>query len=586
MQFARLLLCILLTLVPLRLAAQDQVWVQIEARPTLAEAEERARAYAGVFPNVAGFAIATGWYAIALGPWSEAEAARQLEVLKGERLIPADSYIAFQSRFGQRFWPVAGAAALPALPPLSETPPLPETAPLPEVAPETALVPLPDETPAEARASEGLLSAEARQELQAALAWDGFYQGALDGAFGAGTRRSMAAWQDAQGIEATGVLTTAQRATLLDHYRGERDALGLETLVETEAGIEVPYPSALVEFDHYEPPFVHFREKAGSGFRMLLISQPGDQTRLAALYDLMQTLEIVPVAGQRQLGRTGFTIAGKSAALESFTDVRLSGGLIRGYTLIWTPEGAGRAARVVAAMKAGFKPYGDRALDEGLGQPVAVDRGDLVSGLAVRRPALSRSGFWLDAEGLAATTAEAVADCAQVTLDGGHPAEVVLKDASTGLAVLRPMTPLAPRATARISAAAPRTGADIAIPGFPYEDRIDTAVLTFGTLTEAKGLDGEEGRYLLTARTRAGDAGAALLDGSGAVVGMLLPGGKAGDRVLPEDLGQALAAPALAGALAAAGLLPAAAEPPAGQLAPEDLARQGRDLAVLVSCWR
>ncbi|MFN6952675.1 MAG: serine protease [Albidovulum sp.] len=584
MRFVAVLVCVFFAVMPLRALAQSQVWVQIEAQPTLAKAEERARAYAGVFPNVAGFAMTTGWYAIALGPYTPADAEQQLRVLKGERLIPADSYIAFGNRFTRQFWPVAGAEIEPPTPPEASV----GTGPAPEA---TGMMPqpgLPDETPAEARRSEAALSADERRALQSALQWGGFYEGAIDGAFGAGTRRSMALWQAARGYDETGVLTTAQRAELLDQYRAETAALGLEVLTETEAGIEVPYPSALVEFDHYEPPFVHYRERAGSGFRMLLISQPGDQARLAGLYDLMQTLEIVPVAGERQLGRTGFTISGRSEALESFTDVRLSGGLIKGYTLVWTPAGAERARRVVEAMKAGFRMLGDRALDEGLGQPLAVNRADMVAGLAVRHPALSRSGFWLDPAGLAATTVEAVTGCTQVTLDGGHAADVILTDAATGLAVLKPQKPLAPRAQARISTAAPRPGADIAIPGFPYEHALDTAVVTFGTLADLRGLDGESDRYRLVAAVRAGDAGGAVLDGSGAVVGMLLPRDTTGARILPNDVAIALSAPALADTLAAAGLLPpaTAAGVPSGQLAPEDLTVLGRDLAVLVSCWR
>ncbi len=587
MRFAAVLFCLVLSLVPLGATAQEQVWVQIEARPTQSEGEERARAYAGVFPNVAGFAMSTGWYAIVLGPYSRAEADRQLRVLKGERLIPEDSYIAFGDRFTRPFWPQGGAsAALAPATPGPETAGPDATAALPDpVLPETAL---PDETPAEARAAEALLTADERRELQSALQWDGFYAGAIDGAFGAGTRRSMAEWQGAMGYEPTGILTSAQRAGLVDHYRAEQAAIGLQLLTEDEAGIEVPYPAALVEFDRYEPPFVHFREKDGSGFRLILISEPGDQTTLAGLFDLMQTLEIVPVEGERQLGRDGFTIAGQDGTLASYSDVRLSGGLIKGFTLVWPPAEAARAARVVAAMKAGFRPLGDRALDEGLGQPLAVDRADLVSGLEVRRPALSRSGFWLDADGLVATTAEAVKGCARVTVGEGHEAAVVLDDAATGLAVLKPGAPLAPRAHALISAAPTRVGADIAIPGFPYEDTLDTPVVTFGTLADTQGLDGEEGRARLTATTRPGDAGGAVLNGAGQVVGMLLPRDTAGNRVLPDDTAVALDAGTLAGALAAAGLLPAteAEAVPGGQLAPEDITRLGRDLAVIVSCWR
>ena len=55
--------------------AQDQAWVQIEAQPTLAEAIERARAYTSVFPDVAGYALNSGWYGIVLGPYSSDDAA-------------------------------------------------------------------------------------------------------------------------------------------------------------------------------------------------------------------------------------------------------------------------------------------------------------------------------------------------------------------------------------------------------------------------------------------------------------------------------------------------------------------------------
>ena len=42
--------------------------MQIEAQPTLAEAEERAQAYAGAFPDVAGFRLSSGWYRHRAGP--------------------------------------------------------------------------------------------------------------------------------------------------------------------------------------------------------------------------------------------------------------------------------------------------------------------------------------------------------------------------------------------------------------------------------------------------------------------------------------------------------------------------------------
>ena len=50
------------------LAQDTPAWIQIEAQPTLAKAQERVRAWAGEFPDVAGYELDTGWYSIVLGP--------------------------------------------------------------------------------------------------------------------------------------------------------------------------------------------------------------------------------------------------------------------------------------------------------------------------------------------------------------------------------------------------------------------------------------------------------------------------------------------------------------------------------------
>ena len=79
-----LIAALMLLLAALPAAAQD-AWLQVEARPSRAEAEDRARAYASVFPDVAGFEMAGGWWAIVLGPYPREEAAQRLEQLKRAR---------------------------------------------------------------------------------------------------------------------------------------------------------------------------------------------------------------------------------------------------------------------------------------------------------------------------------------------------------------------------------------------------------------------------------------------------------------------------------------------------------------------
>jgi hypothetical protein len=116
--------------------AQDQAWVQIEAKPTLAEALERARAYTSVFPDVAGYTLRSGFYGIVLGPYSSEEAAVKLLYLRREGLIAPDSFMVDASSFRNRFWPdwTVPPAALPDPAPMAEP-----IAPEAEAAPAPAM---------------------------------------------------------------------------------------------------------------------------------------------------------------------------------------------------------------------------------------------------------------------------------------------------------------------------------------------------------------------------------------------------------------------------------------------------------------
>lgn len=566
--------------------ALDQVWVQIEALPTLTDAQDRARAYASAFPNVAGFQLRSGWYALVVGPYSVGEGAAKLVELTRENLVPQDSYIADGSDFRQQFWPVGATGVMPAPNPTTladpAVPPTDVAVADPVITPEPSVIP--EETKAEARQSESALPRPDREALQTALQWFGYYASTIDGDFGPGTRNSMAAWQTDNGADPTGVLTTTERGTLLAAYGQAQAELGLQTVVEAASGIEITLPTALVTFDHYEPPFVHFNEKDGSGVRVILISQPGEQSTLYGLYDILQTLEVVPFQGERNRGERSFTISGKSAALESYSYAELSGGLIKGYMLVWKPADAERMARVLAAMQASFKSSGDTALDPGLAPMDDTTRAGLLSGLEVRRPKFSRTGFFIDASGLVLTTSEAVAPCGRVTLERDKDADVIFADAPSGLAIVKPRVALSPTAVAEFQTAPERIGSEIAVSGYSYEDTLPAPVLTFGALEALEGLNGEAGMKRLSMDTRPGDAGGPVLDGTGSVLGMLLPRAVDGKKVLPVDVVFAASSALIASRLASEGIITAPSAR-SGAMAPEDLSTLATGMTVLVSCW-
>jgi len=576
---ALLALCVLMlfTGTPRPAAAQEaEVWLQVEALPDLATATERARAFATLFPEAAGFQLRSGWYAVLIGPYPADEAALRLEALTREGQIPPDSFIAYASDLDSRFWPEGALVA----PEATEVAALPEATEIPaELAAE-----IPDETKAEARDSEAILTPEQRMELQVALQWFGFYDGAIDGDYGPGTRKSMTTWQEAQGVEPTGVLTSRQRATLLATYREETASFGFATVTDEDAGIAVTLPLGLVAFDSYAPPFAYYTPKDATAPQIVLISQPGDQSTFFGLYDILQSMAQVPLDGERERGERVFRIKGTSATTDTTVFAELKDGKIKGWMLISAPGNATRDGRILQAIESSFAIASDKALDPGM-TPMSDDtKAGLVAGLEVRKPRLSRTGFFISPEGAVLTTTEAVDGCTRVTIDHATVANVTFSDAVSGLALLTPDTALAPRKVAGFLTGAERKGAAITVAGYSYEDRLPAPVLTFGTLEEVTGLNGEAGLRRLALQALPGDAGGAVLDASGAVIGMLLPAGTSGGKQLPPDTFFALSAAEIGRLLTPSGtaLLPAESQP---ALSPIAMTETATGMTALVSCW-
>ena len=564
------------------------VWIQVAARPSLLEAEEEARNFAARLPDVAGFALGGGWYGIVIGPYARDDAEQVLQVYRREGQIPRDSFITFSSNLRTRFYPVGNAA-------------ITQPEPAPEVVTEAPATPagiatgtptitsaLPDETPAEARRSEQALTREDKKLLQVALQAAGFYTSAIDGAFGRGTRRSMSDWQRARGFTDTGVLTTAQRQQLLDEYNAPLISTGMALFEDTRAGISLQLPLKAVTFSRYEPPFAHFDTNSDvanniPGARVLLISQPGDRRTLYGLYDIMQTLEIVPLEGPRARKGDSFTLEGTNSEITSYTEAQLIDGQIKGFTLVWPTGDEARRARVLATMKASFTRTSG-VLDPATGIDTAQIV-DLVSGLDVRKPLRSGSGFFVTGDGVAATSAALVAGCGRVTLDRDTSATVSHVDSASGLALLTPNKPLAPQAQAELAQSSPFLNSAVAVSGFSYGGVLGAPSLTWGSLSDLKGLKGEAELARLDLTALEGDAGGPLMDKSGRVLGLLLPVAT-NQTTLPEGVRFALKADAIQAVLEQAGLTAAGTSSQGSDALPiAQLQRRASAMTTLVSCW-
>ena len=540
--------------------AQDMRWIQIEAQPSLLEAETRARIYAQEFPDTQAHSIGSGWYAITLGPLPEDQADLRMSQLRARAAIPRDSFLATGANYRQRIYPIGPAPAAVTPEQTAEADVVQEEATqgsvveseesaAPEQASPEQSITVPDETLSEARASEALLSRDEKMDMQRYLQWAGYYNSTIDASFGRGTRRSMAAWQTENGHEDTGVLTTAQREQLRAQYFAIFDGLGLETHVDLEAGISIDLPKEVIAFDAYAAPLAHFKTKdASSPAHVFLISAAGNRGDLAAIYGVLPTLSIVPMDIEKSLNKDRFVITGAGTTTRAFITASHQGGEIKGFGLIWPNQNEEQFDRLVAHMSKSFDTVSG-TLDPSLS--VAINDPETEFGVAIRKPAFVKSAVFVSDQGHAITDTSDLEQCSALTIGGTYDAEIIARS-ETGAGLLSPKSDFNPISYAKLGKAV-RKGDKTFLSSYPYGGRLGLASVTEATVAETTDLSGNAKKFRLDLLAEPGDFGGAVLDQSGNLTGILVSEDDTG-RVLPNNVNFAAATDALASMMQSAGL--------------------------------
>jgi peptidoglycan hydrolase-like protein with peptidoglycan-binding domain len=555
------------------LAQSETAWIQLQALPDLPSAQDSARSFElGLGEAVAGFALGSRWYVVVIGPYVPSAAAGKMAALKSAGRIPRDAYITDGSDYGAPFWPNDNAAALPV--PFADA--APDLAPPPNLA-----APVDDETPAEASRRESQLPRADKVALQSALQWYGHYAGSLDGAFGAGTRKAMAAWQGAMGFAQTGVLSSLQRGLLMQSYQTDQASFDFQIIQDPEAGLEIALPTAWLEFDRYDPPFVRYRAQDALGAQLWLVSEPGDTATLAGLYDQLQSLAVIPPQGPRQLDASSFTIMGENDLGGAFAMADARKGTIKGFVLIWPAAQSEMAKRAIEVMRSSVRSISDQVLDPGLVPLDEALRQNVIDAMQIAQPKTVLSGAYIAPSGLVLTALEGVASCGRITVDGATQAVLVNRDDPLGVAILRPLSAVSPLAVAAFSNA-PQGVGDVLIAGYSLPSGLPAPVLTQAKIIAETGPSLEPGVMLLSADVTAHDLGGPVLDiKTGALIG-LMRGTQSGAKILPQ--GTALAQTDL-GAFLALALGSAATPAQFAPITPQALYDHAMGITVQVACW-
>lgn len=535
--------------------AQDMRWIQIEAQPSLLEAETRARIYAQEFPDTQAHSIGSGWYAITLGPLPEDQADLRMSQLRARAAIPRGSFLATGANYRQRIYPIGPTptAVTPAQTAKAdvvqeEAAQVSVSETVESAAPEPSIT-VHDETLSEARASEGLLSSEEKMDLQRYLQWAGYYNSTIDASIGRGTRRAMAAWQTDNGYEDTGVLTTAQRQRLRAQYFAIFDGLGLETHRDLEAGISIDLPKEVVAFDAYAAPLAHFKsQETSSPAHVFLISAAGNRGDLAAIYGVLPTLSIVPMNIEKSLNKDRFVITGAGTTTRTFITASHASGEIKGFGLIWPNQNGEQFDRLVVHMRKSFDTFSG-TLDPSLS--VAINDPETEFGVVIRKPAFVKSAVFVSDQGHAITDTSDLEQCSALTIGGTYDAEIIARS-ETGAGLLSPKSDFNPISYAKLGNAV-RKGDKTFLSSYPYGGRLGLASVTQATVAETSDLSGNTEKFRLDFLAEPGDFGGAILDQSGNLTGILVSQDDTG-RVLPKNVNFAAASDALASMMQSAGL--------------------------------
>ena len=328
-------------------------------------------------------------------------------------------------------------------------------------------------------------------------------------------------------------MAPAERSLLLNKYTSVISKLNLVQISNLRAGITLLVPRGILGPAKYEAPFVRFEATDNSNTQIILISQVGDATRLKALFEVIQTLDIVPKGGILNLGEAGFSIETSNNELFTTGFAKLIDGKIKGAILVWPSEDEARRLRLKAQIFDSFGSLGG-VLPEAEFFETGLLPKDLISGLKIRQPIFARSGVFLNAEGVVLTANRDLELCGSIELGFGTQAKV--KAFNSHLAVLTPMEKISPPGITSFQLGPLKAPRRITAGGYSFGGSLGAPTLTRGLLQELGDLSGNDKISRLQIDTLPGDAGGPIYDSGGNVIGILLPKSAETERQLPNDV--------------------------------------------------
>ncbi len=340
------------------------------------------------------------------------------------------------------------------------------------------------------------ISESARLKIQAALLWSGDYTGSTGGEDP--FLSAIKNFQKRAKSKVTGVLSPAERATLLAAAKSHEDEFGWTIVTDPATGVRLGLPAKLVP--QVRDAARGTRWSAAHGevqVETFRIKDPA--LKLAALFEQQKKEPSNRKVESSVLRDDNFYISGMQGLKKFSVRGYARDGEIRGFTLLFDQMMETIVAPVTAAMVSAFSPYPERS------SPFAAIANSVEYG----------NGLIVSARGHIITDRKLAAGCQVIVAAGLGDADQVAEDKGNSLALLRVYGPrkLSPLA---LALDAPKKG-DVTLIGIPDPKEQNGAK----KLTEIKArLTDGNAIELRQPVPMAGFSGAAALGAQGEFLGM------------------------------------------------------------------
>lgn len=205
---------------------------------------------------------------------------------------------------------------------------------------------------------EQALNPDEKKLVQEGLAWLGFYKGWFDGAFKAGTRSALSAWQQQNGLRATGELDPDQAVTLAGTALAMRDTTGWQPLSDSRSGITMSYPSkVLTQRSESEAGGVTLDDPDGGASLMTMRFTDVTDGQINAFYDALSGSGESEITYEFRRNNL-FIVTGNRKGGKFYSRFEQRGREIRGYDLIWRADHDADLQALSVLISNSFYPFG------------------------------------------------------------------------------------------------------------------------------------------------------------------------------------------------------------------------------------